>query len=170
MKIHLPTIIMAMLICTSCGNPLDILGPRDKPDFRNKDMTAITITYWVNTTTNNKLERAFTVTNPAAIEGIMTNLDIKNISGLSIGTGNQLRFHEQIGDSWHGGVVFENRINLSSTADRWRSYTIDLNGNGLFDTMLELCVQHEHTFHPDATKEHIILRSNLRKDYPLVNE
>ena len=159
-----------MLICTSCGNPLDILGPRDKPDFRNMKMTAITITYWVNTKTTNKLERVFTVTNPAAIEGVMTNLDINNISGLSIGTGNQLRFQENNGGSWHGGVVFENRINLSSTADKWRSYTIDLTNNGLFNAMRELCVQHERTYHPNATKQHIILRTNLKMEYPLIDE
>ena len=133
-------------------------------------MTAITITYWVNTKTTNKLERVFTVTNPAAIEGVMTNLDINNISGLSIGTGNQLRFQENNGGSWHGGVVFENRINLSSTADKWRSYTIDLTNNGLFNAMRELCVQHERTYHPNATKQHIILRTNLKMEYPLIDE
>ena len=97
-------------------------------------------------------------------------MNIKETRGLSIGTRDQLRFQERNGNSWHGGVVFENRINLSSTADKWRSYTIDLSDDCLFNAMLELCVQNERTFHPKAKSGNIILRTNIIREYPAVEE
>ena len=164
------TMLVVMLFCTSCGNPLDILGPRDKPDFRSKDWTAVTITYWVSTGTNNQLERSFAVADKATIDALIAKMKIKEVRGLSIGTRSQIRFQERNGASWHGGVVFENRINLSSTADKGRAYTIDLADNSLFDAMLDLCVRNERTFHPKVKPENIILRSNLILDYPAVEE
>ncbi len=163
-------ILVAMLLCASCVNPLDIVGPRDKPDFRSKDWTSVTITYWVSTRTANRLERVFTVTDTSTVAGLISKMNIKEIHGLSTGTGDQLRFHERNGDSWHGCVVFEDRINLSSSADKWRSYTIDLSDDSLFEAMLELCVRNERTFHLKVKAENIILRSNLSKNYPPVEE
>ena len=162
--------LAAMLLCTSCGNPLDILGPRDKPDFQSKDWTSVAITYWVSTGTTNPLERSFAVADKATVDAIKAKMNIKEVRGLSIGTRSQLRFQERNGDSWHGSVVFENRINLSSTADKWRSYTIDLADGALFDAMFDLCVLNERTFHPKVKPENIMLRSNLNKDYPAVEE
>lgn len=163
-------LMLAAMFCTSCGNALDILGPRDKPDFRSKDWTSVSITYWVSTGTTNTLERSFAVTDKATVDGLREKMNVKEVTGLSIGTRSQLRFHESNGNSWHGSVVFENRINLSSTANKWRSYTIDLLDSALFDAMLDLCVRNERTFHPMVKRENIILRSNLRKNYPAVEE
>ena len=160
----------AMLFCTSCENPFDILGPRDEPKFQSKDWTAVTITYWVSTGATNQLERSFVVSDKSTVDALKAQMNIKEITGLSIGTRNQLWFQERNGDSWHGSVVFEDRINLSSTADKWRSYTIDLLDRSLFDAMLELCVRNERTFHPKVKPENIILRSNLNKKYPPVEE
>ena len=161
--------LMAAFFCTSCG-VMDILGPRDKPDFQNKDWTAITIMYWVNTTTTNKLARAFTVTDASTINGLKTKMNIKGIHGLSVGTRDELQFQDRNGDIWQGSVVFENRIHLSKKSDNWYSYAIDFTDYNLFNAMLALCVQNERTFHPNAKPENIILRRNIIREYPVVEE
>ena len=161
---------IVMVFCTSCGNPLDILGPRDKPDFKAKDWTSVTVTYWIRTRATNKLERVFTVVDTSTITDLKSKFNVKTVGGLSTGTGQQLRFTERNGDSWHGELVFSDCVYLSSTANKWRSYRIDLSDCSLGYLLLNLCVQNERTFYPKVTSENIILLSNLKKDYPMVDE
>ena len=163
---NLCVILMAILICSSCG-VIDILGPRDKPDFRNKDWTEISIKYWINTRTNRQ-ERMFNVTNAMIIADIKDRMNIKKVSGLSIGVDDQLVLRERDGEIWQGNIVFENSIYICKRADNWYSYRLDFADCQLFQALVDLCVTNELKFHKGVTSKNIILRRNLDIDYPPV--
>jgi len=151
----------------SCSNPLDVLGPRDKPDLVSGGWNQIQVTYWVFTKSPEKeIQRSFTIEEPAAIERIKSAIKLKKVDGLSVGTGRQLVFKGEKGEVWHGDVVFENALYLSLSADGWRSYKFELSGSGLYDELRAACAKNERRYHPKVTPDHIKLRSNLVFDYP----
>lgn len=150
------TLLLAAFLSAGC-DALDVLGPRDKPDFAKKDWMAITIAYGVNTKATNGLKRTFTVTDRSTIDGLKSKIKISKIQGLSIGTRDQLLLQERSGRSWHGSIVSKTRIDLSSTEDGWRSYSIEFADGSLVEALLELCVHNEQTLHPKARPENIIL-------------
>jgi len=158
--------LMFVLLCASCG-PIHLLGPTDNPNFRKKDWEEMSITYWVNTRTN-RIEQKFTVTNAMIIAEVKSRLNIKKVSGLSIGAGNQLMLRERGGEMWQGSVVFEDCVYICKSSDRWYSYRVDLADCLLFNTLVNLCVTNELKFHKRVTPDCIILRSNLARDYPSV--
>jgi len=159
-------LLLAALICSSCG-VMDVLGPRDKPDFAKKDWTAITVAYGVNTQITNGLKRTFTVTDRATINDLKSKMNISRIQGLSIGTRDQLLFQERSGKSWHGSIVSKTRIDLSSTEDSWRSYCIEFADDRLVEKLLEICLHNEQTLHPKARPENIVLLEEfLVEAYP----
>jgi hypothetical protein len=149
------TFMLISLLCTSCG-VRDVLGPGDKPDFQNKDWTAITLNYGVNTRATNGIKRAFTVIDPATITSLKAKMAVKEIKGRSSGTRDQLRFVERTGASWHGNIVSRTRIELSSTEEGWRSYYIEFQDGTFVDALLDLCVTSERTFHAKAKPENIL--------------
>lgn len=159
----LGAILTALLVCTSC-DVSDVLGSKDKPDFRNKDWVEVSIKYWVSTRTN-KLERVFAVTNASIIADIKNRMNIKKVSGLSIGVDDQLVFRERAGETWQGNVVFEESIYVCKAADKRYSYKLDLADHRLFQLLVNLCVTNEIRYHPEATSKSIILRRNLGIDY-----
>lgn len=159
-------ILGAVFLCTSCG-PVDILGPRDHPDFQNKDWVELSIKYWVSTRTSN-LERVFAVTNTTTIADIKRRMSITQVSGLSVGVDDQLVFRARGGETWQGAVVFEDAIYICKTADKWYSYRLDLADYRLFQLLLELCVTNEVRYHRGITSKSIILLRNLHADYPPV--
>lgn len=154
----IPTLILilATAICSSC-DIRDVLGPRDKPDFQNKDWTAVTIAYGVNTRDSNGHKRTTIVTDPAIINNLKAKMTVRRIQGLSTGTRNQLRFKERNGHSWHGNIVSETRIDLSSTEDGWRSYCIEFSDGAFVEALLDICVRNERISHPKAKPENIVL-------------
>ncbi len=157
-----------LLTCASC-NPLQVLGPRDKPDFQHRDWTAVSMTYWLSTATGS-VKRTFTVTNAVGIAELKGRMNVKKVSGLSVGVDDQLILVERGGTQWQGNVVFEDAIYLCQTKDKWYSYRIDLQDDGLFAVLMNLCLQNERQFHGKVGAENIMLRRNLSKEYPPVNE
>jgi hypothetical protein len=139
------------------GGVLDILGPRDRPDFQSMDWTAITVRYGVNTLASNGIQRTFTITNQATIAGLKAAMTVKKVQGISVGTRQQLLFVERSGRSWHGHLATRTRMDLSSTGDRWRSYALEFPDASFVDALLDQCVANERTFHPKARPESIIL-------------
>ncbi len=164
--VALTALLLAALTCSSCG-VMNILGPRDKPDFAKKDWTAITIAYGVNTKITNGRKRTFTVTDRTTIDDLKSKMNISKIQGLSIGTRDQLLFQERGGKSWHGSIVSKTRIDLSSTEDSWRSYCIEFADGSLVEKLLEICLRNEQTLHPKAKPENIVLLEEfLVEEYP----
>ncbi|HEY1120960.1 MAG TPA: hypothetical protein VGE67_05150, partial [Haloferula sp.] len=148
-------------------NPLDVLGPRDKPALVPGEWSQIEVTYWVFTTSREKeIQRSFTIKDSAAIDRIKSGIKVSKVDGLSIGTGRQLVLKGAKGEVWHGDVVFEDTLYLSLSADGWRSYKFELSGSELYDELRAACAKNERRYHPKATPGHIKLRSNLAFDYP----
>lgn len=159
--------IIWLLALVACNNPLDILGPRDKPQIVSDDWNQIEVTYWIYTKDSKKpVERNFTVSNLAVIEQLKGTLTPVDTNGLSIGTGSQLIFKNGSHEMWHGDVVFEDTLYLSLTADAGRSYKFVLADISFYNQIRELCATNERKIHPEATTEHIKLRGNLSFDYP----
>ena len=162
------TITYLSIFLISCGNPLDVLGPRDKPDLITSfDWNNMQVVYWVYTTSSKReLKRTFLITDPSDIKKLKTMIKIKDVRGLSIGTGNQLIFRNGKNDVWHGDFCFENTIYMSLSKDGSRSYKFVLSGLEFYNELRKLCAQNEKQYHLDATYKHIKLRSNLIYDYP----
>lgn len=155
------------LFLVSCNKPLDILGPRDKPDLASVKWDSIQVVYWVYTTDSSKeVKRTFTITEPSDMKKLRSMITVKEVSGLSTGTGNQLILKNRKNDVWHGNFCFEDTLHMSLTKDAWRSYRFVLSGLGFYNELRELCSQNEKQYHPEAMPEHIKLRSNLVYDYP----
>lgn len=155
------------MVFTACANPLDVLGPRDRPKIEAQAWNEIRVTYWIHTRRPDSIvERTFTVTNPQEIALLKSSLRTKKTSGLSIGTGTQLSFRNNGDEIWHGGFCFEDTLHLSQTKDGWRSYRMILDDDRFFDTLRELCARNEKKHHRKATIKHVKLRSNLSKEYP----
>ncbi len=171
-----PTLIVLALVSLvvlvgSCGNPLDVLGPRDKRKIVSDRWNQLDITYWVFTVKEDQeVERRFTVSDPNIIARLKSELHLQKTEGLSIGTGKQLVFKGTDGDFWHGNFVFEDTLHLSLSADAWRSYRFTLKDSAFYRDLREVCAANERKFHPKATSKHIKLRNNLRFDYPQLKE
>lgn len=151
----------------SCSNPLDVLGPRDKPKLASGEWNQIEVTYWVFTASPEKeIQRSFTLEEPTAIDRIKSGMKASKVDGLSVGTRRQIVLKGAKGEVWHGQVVFEDTLYLSLSADSWRSYKFELSGSGPYDELRAACAKNERRYHPKATPEHIKLRSNLAFDYP----
>ena len=145
---------------------INILGPRDKPDFANMDWDSVSITYQINTTTStNPVTRTFIVTNTQAIADLRTRMVITKIHGMSIGLKGQLILHMRDGEIWDGSIRPEGVV-LSKRPDNWYTYSIDLADSRLFDGMLSLCASNEQIYHPNATTNNIMLYSIYGKEYP----
>ncbi len=91
------------------------------------------------------------------IKSLKAKMTVRRIQGLSTGTRNQLRFKERSGHSWHGNIVSETRIDLSSTEDGWRSYCIEFSDGAFVKALLDICVRNERISHPKAKPENIVL-------------
>ena len=153
--IWLATMLAAAL--DASGGVLDILGPRDRPDFAKKDWTSITVRYGVNTRTSNGVSRTCTVTNPTAIAGLKAAMNVSKVQGISIGTRQQLQLVERSGRSWHGHLASGMRLDLALTGDPGRAYALEFADASFVDALLDLCVAHERTIHPKARRENILL-------------
>ena len=163
--------IIWLFVLVACSNPLDILGPRDKPQIVSDDWNQIEVTYWVYTKDSKKsVERNFTVSNQAVIQQLKGTLTPIDTSGLSIGTGRQLIFKNGSDETWHGDVVFEDALYLSLSADAGRSYKFVLGDISFYNQIRQLCAANERKTHPEATAKHIKLRTNLSFDYPKLGE
>lgn len=161
------TLALASCILSSGCNPLDILGPRDKPEIVSGQWDTLQVSYWVYTADPDaEVSRTFTITNQAELIRLKTLMEVKEISGLSIGTGNQLIFKKGKKGIWHGDFCFEDTLYLSMSTDAWRSYKFVLSGLGFYSELRRLSALNEKQYHPEATAEHIKLRSNLAVDYP----
>ena len=158
-------------VFNSCDNPLDVLGPRDKPKIVSNQWNQLDVTYWVFTTKGDQeVERTFTVIDSSIIDRLKSELHSRRTEGLSIGTGKQLVFKGADGDFWHGDIVFEDTLYLSLSEDAWRSYSFTLKDSEFYRDLRKVCAANERKYHPEATFKHIKLRSNLRFDYPKLNE
>jgi len=158
---------LAVCLLTSCGNPLDILGPRDKPDIASAQWDTLRVSYSIYTAgPDAEITRGFTITNQTEVAHLKSLMKVKEVSGLSIGTGNQLAFKKGETEVWHGDFCFEDTLYLSMTANAWRSYKFVLSGLGFYNELRRLCALNEKQYHPEATSEHIKLRTNLAFDYP----
>ena len=154
-------------IFVSCANPLDILGPRDKPKIASEQWNQIQVTYWIFTKgQNEKIQRTFTINDPAAVSDLKTKLQVSKTEGLSIGSGSQLAFKYQNNEVWHGEFVFEDTIYMALSEDGWRSYKFTLSNTDFYDELRILCAHNEKKYHPKASWKNIMLRSNLSFDYP----
>ncbi len=155
------------VLVTGCANPLDILGPRDKPKIASSQWDQIRVTYWVYTKIQNKeIKRTFTIADPITISNLKTKLQSHKTEGLSIGSGSQLVFKNKNDDIWHGDFVFEDTLYLALSSDGWRSYKFTLRDYGFYDEVRSICALNEKKYHSKATSSHIKLRSNLRFEYP----
>jgi hypothetical protein len=141
----------------ACGGVLDILGPRDRPDFQAMDWTAITVRYGVNTRASNGIQRTFTITNHVMIAGLKAAMTVKKVQGISVGTREQLQFVDRRGQSWHGHLAGPSRLDLSSTADRGRAYALEFPDAAFVDALLDQCVANERAIYPKARRENILL-------------
>ena len=151
----------------SCSNPLDVLGPGDKPKLVSDEWSQIQVNYWIHTRNQSEaVERTFIIDDPAAIRQMKLHLTVDKTEGLSIGTGDQLIFKGAKGNQWHGDIVFEDTLYLSLSSDAWKSYKFTLRGVGFYNQIRDACVTNEKHYHPDATIKHIKLRGNLAADYP----
>ena len=158
---------LASCLLSSCGNPLDILGPRDKPKIVSDQWDTLQVSYWVYTADPDaEVSRTFTITNQTEVIRLKSLMQVEEISGLSIGTGDQLIFKRGQKGIWHGNFCFEDALYVSMTEDACRSYKFVLSGVGFYDELRRLCALNERRFHPEATPEYIKLRSNLAVDYP----
>lgn len=162
------TVTYLSLFLISCGNPLDVLGPRDKPNLITSfDWDNMQVVYWVYTTNSSReIKRTFIITKSSDINKLKSIINEKEVSGLSTGTNNQLIFRNGKNDIWHGGFCFENTLYMSLSKDGWRSYKFVLSGLEFYNKLRRLCAQNEKQYHQDATYKHIKLRSNLVYDYP----
>ena len=97
-------------------------------------------------------------------------MNIKEISGLSIGVDDQLVLRDRAGERWQGNIVFEDSIYVCKTADKWHSYRLDLADQRLFQLFADLCVTNELKYHRGVEAKNIILRRNLGGDYPPVTD
>ena len=159
-------IMILFLILPGC-NLFGILGPADNPGFQNKTWNEIKITYWVNEK-GNRLPRTVSINNQEVISQIANLIELKKISGLSVGCTDQLIFRESNGEVWQGDIVFEDAIDLCKQKDMYYSYRLYLADYRLYKALLEACVNNELQYHQNAKAENIILRRNLKKDYPPV--
>ena len=162
------TIIGLAVLVTSCGKVLDVLGPRDKPEIVSEQWNQIDVTYWVFIKENPEqaIARTFTIEDPGLIDQLKTKLRVKKTDGLSIGTGNQLVLRGVNEDLWHGDIVFEDTIYMSLSSDGWRSYRFTLEDSRFYNELRDICALNERRFHPNATRDHVQLRSNLSVEYP----
>lgn len=161
------SIALASCLLASCNNPLDILGPRDKPQIVSDQWDTLQVSYWVYTADPDaEVSRTFAITNQTEVIRLKSFMEVKEISGLSIGTGDQLIFKKGENGAWHGDFCFEDTLYLSMTKDAWRSYKFVLSGLGFYNELRGLCAMNERRFHPEATLEHIKLRRNLAVEYP----
>ncbi len=164
---HVLCVVPAALLLASCGNPSDILGPRDTPDISSTEWDSIQVTYWVYTTnTENALKRTFTVTEQPDVAALKSAMALKEVGGLSIGTSEQLVFRDGRKNLWHGDFCFEDTLYLSSSEDSWRSYRFVLSSLDFYEQLRTLCAANERQYHPEASPKHIKLRRNLAVDYP----
>ena len=164
-----PILSIALVSCllASCNNPLDILGPRDKPQIVSDQWDTLQVSYWVYTADPDvEVSRTFAITNQTEVIRLKSLMEVKNIRGLSIGTGDQLIFKNGENGIWHGDFCFEDTLYLSMTKDAWRSYKLVLSGLGFYNELRRLCAMNERQFHPEATLDHIKLRRNLAVKYP----
>jgi|GEM_PF-3575635 len=158
---------LASCLLSSCGNPLDILGPRDKPEIVSEQWDTLQVSYWVYTADPDaEVSRTFTITNQNELIRLKSIMDVKEISGLSTGTGDQLIFKRGEKGIWHGDFCFADTLYLSMSTDAWRSYKFVLSGLGFYTELRRLCAVNERHYHPEATPEHIKLRRSLAIDYP----
>ena len=170
MKITTYTILALIglgVVVGSCSNPLDVLGPRDRRKIVSDQWNQLDVTYWVYTArADQEVKRTFTISDSSIIERFKSELDIQQTTGLSIGTGNQLKFKGANTEIWHGDIVFEDTLYLSLSEDAWRSYKFTLKDSSFYRDLREVCAANERMYHPKATSKHIKLRSNLQFDYP----
>jgi len=152
---------------TGCANPLDILGPRDKPRIASSQWDQIRVTYWVCTKIQNEeIKRTFTITDPIIISNLKSKLQSHKTDGLSIGSGSRLVFKNPNNDIWHGNFVFQDTLYLALSSDGWKSYKFTLKDNGFYNEIRSICALNEKKYHPKATSSHIKLLTNLRFEYP----
>lgn len=151
-------IVLVMSLSVSCGDARDVLGPRDKPDLSAIAWDRLKVVYWIGTADSERITpRSFTIVKPADVAALKAKMAVKEISGLSVGTGSYLVFKNGEESLWHGDFCFENTLYLSKTQDEWRSYKFVLSGIGFYDKLRELCAENERQYHPEATSAHIIL-------------
>lgn len=167
-RLTLVSAISAIVVfVAACANPLDILGPRDKPKIASSPWNQIQVTYWIYTKyQTEEMERTFTIRDPMVVSNLKSKLQVHKTSGLSIGSGTQLVFKNQTGDIWHGDFVFEDTLYMALSSDDWKSYKFTLKDDEFYNEVRRICAQNEKKYHPKATASHIKLRSNLIFEYP----
>lgn len=151
-------VFFVLSLSVSCGDPRDVLGPRDKPDLSAIAWNRLKVVYWIGTADSERITpRSFTIATPADVEALKSKMAVKEVSGLSVGTGRDLVFKNGEESLWHGDFCFEDTLYLSMTKDEWRSYKFVLSGIDFYNKLRELCAQNERQYHPEATSAHIIL-------------
>lgn len=159
---------LALLALMLWRSATSILGPSDKPDFRNMQWEKMTVVYWVRVRKDKEHRRRFELSRDD-VDRARTALNIRSVRGHSLGAGDDLRITMANGDVWTGHVTFEDTIGLCLERDRYYSYVLELYGHAFYDALRDMCLAHERLTTPTAGINHIILRTNLaRENYDIL--
>jgi len=152
---------------------LSILGPRNKPDFGNMDWVEIKIKYWIRKKDEKNFrmnKRIITIKDMALINELKSKFKIRNISGLSLATDDQILITMKDGRKWQGVIIFENEIELCLQSNNYYSYDIILSNDEFYQEILKLALKHEKKIHQNATEKNIVLRLNYFDNYETIIE
>lgn len=149
------------LLITGCSKQ-SILGPSDKPDFAGKPWTSMEISYWVKVSERKKLRRVFRIDDPACLRRGFTSLREARVEGANLpAPSKQLALSTSDGERWFAHVVFEDKVAFCLASKKYYSYDVFTKEYQFYNWLINLCLTNERQMHVEATRRHIILRSNL---------
>jgi len=153
-------VILALLALMLYRSAASILGPSDKPDFRNMQWEKMSVVYHVRVA-ENRMQRRKCELGREDVERARLAFSVFSIQGLSIGANDDLRITMANGDVWIGEFVFGDRVYLCLEREKYYSYALELCDRGFYDTLREVCLANEKRTVPGAGTNHIILNPGL---------
>ena len=140
---------VALLALMLHRSATSILGPSDKPDFKNMRWEWMTVVYHVRVAETKTQRRKIELSSKDA-DKARKALNVLSVEGLSIGANDDLRIAMANGDVWVGVVVFEDRIHLCLERDNYYCYKVELSDYRFYDMLREMCLANERRTTPAA--------------------
>ena len=158
-------VMLSAMLYWIITSSLGILGPSDKPDFKDKSWQKVRISYWVKSSDKKYVKRTFTMANADKINSLRERIIISDINGYSLGGGKQIEIVTSNEKVWLVTIVFDNKFIFTLQKDNSSSYIVNTQGADFFDSIKVLCFNNELKIKNDVGFENIVLRANtIAKD------